>query len=164
MFAFMSCKTTFAYVKLLRAVAQLIIPYSRGSIQLLEVSLDFEAAVWKAFTRVFPGIQIHGCGFHLYQAIFRKIQKLGLSNLYQKNTRIRRLFRKLMALNLLPHRFIKSTFNSLKAQARGTLTKSLFAYVEKTWIQHSVWNPKLWSCFHLAIRTNSPIESYHARL
>ena len=81
LFALMSNRTTIAYVKLLRAVAELIKPYSpRGSLQLLEVSLDFESAAWKGFSRVFLGIEIHGCCFHFYHAIFRKIQKLGCLN------------------------------------------------------------------------------------
>ncbi len=100
----MSCKTTVAYVKLLQAVKDLITSFAaNGSIPLEEFSLDFETAMWKAFSRVFPGINIHGCCFHFYQAIFRKIQKLGLSNFYRNNTRIRSLYRKLMSLNLLPH-------------------------------------------------------------
>jgi hypothetical protein len=154
LFDLMSCRTTIAYVKLLRIVAELINPYSpHGSLQLLEVSLDFESAAWKGFLRVLPGIEIHGCCFHFYQAIFRKIQKLGLSKFYCNNPRIRRLCMKLMSLNLLPHRFIRSSFNNLKSQARGALTIALFNYVEKYWIKHAIWKPKMWSSFNVAIRT-----------
>jgi hypothetical protein len=69
-----------------------------------------------------------------------------------------------MSLNLLPHRFIRSSFNNLKSQARGALTIALFNYVEKFWIKHSIWKPKMWSSFNVTIRTNSPVEGYHARL
>jgi len=51
----MSCKTTVAYVKLLQAVKDLITSFAaNGSIPLEEFSLDFETAMWKAFSRVFP--------------------------------------------------------------------------------------------------------------
>jgi hypothetical protein len=69
-----------------------------------------------------------------------------------------------MALNLLPHRFIPRLFRDLKTQVRGALTRSLFDYMEKTWLNSTVWRPKSWSVFMQPIRTNSPIESYHSRL
>jgi hypothetical protein len=52
----MSCRTSIAYVKLLRAVAELIKPYSpRGSLQLLEVSLDFRIGSMEGVFKSFPG-------------------------------------------------------------------------------------------------------------
>ena len=69
-----------------------------------------------------------------------------------------------MSLNLLPHRFIRSSFKNLKSQARGALTIALFNYIETFWIKHSIWKPKMWSSFNVAIRTNSSVEGYHARL
>ena len=30
--------------------------------------------------------------------------------------------------------------------------------------QESIWKPKMWSSFNVAIRTNSPVEDYHSRL
>ena len=69
-----------------------------------------------------------------------------------------------MTLNLLPHRFICDTFNSLKSQHQGALYRKLFDYFEKNWLNSSVWGPKTWSVFGLPIRTNNPVESYHARL
>ena len=65
-----------------------------------------------------------GCSFHFSQAVFRQIQKCGLANLYRRNERIRRICRKLMALNLLPHRFIPRLFRDLKTQVREALTRS----------------------------------------
>ena len=40
---------------------------------LQEVMMDFEAAAWRAFRSVFPGINIKGCAFHWNQAIWRKV-------------------------------------------------------------------------------------------
>ena len=73
--------------------------------------------------------------------------------MYRRNERIRRICRKLMALNLLPHRFIPRLFRNLKTQVRGALTQSLFDYMEKTWLNSTVWRPKSWSVFMQPIRT-----------
>jgi transposase-like protein len=158
----MSCKTKIAYLKLLRALVSLLGPF--GTLRLVAVSLDFESGLWGAFSTVFPNVSFRGCSFHFSQAVFRQIQKCGLANLYRRNERIRRICRKLMALNLLPHRFIPRLFRDLKTQVRGALTRSLFDYMEKTWLNSTVWRPKSWSVFMQPIRTNSPIESYHSRL
>ena len=161
-FALMSCKTKIAYLKLLRALVSLLGPF--GTLRLVAVSLDFESGLWGAFSTVFPNVSFRGCSFHFSQAVFRQIQKCGLANLYRRNERIRRICRKLMALNLLPHRFIPRLFRDLKTQVRGALTRSLFDYMEKTWLNSTVWRPKSWSVFMQPIQTNSPIESYLSRL
>jgi len=158
----MSCKTKVAYIKVLTAIKELTEPY--GQLQLEKVSLDFEIATWLAFKTVFPGIRLEGCAFHFSQAVFRKILELGLASFYRNSPRINKLCRKLMTLNLLPHRFIKPTFQDLKREARGTLTKQLLEYFENTWIKHRTWKPCTWSVFMLAMRTNNPVEGYHARL
>ncbi|KAH3887727.1 hypothetical protein DPMN_011746 [Dreissena polymorpha] len=40
--------------------------------------LDFKQAAWLAVRRVFPGVTIKGCVFHWTQAVWRKVQDLGL--------------------------------------------------------------------------------------
>lgn len=40
--------------------------------------VDFEAAMWRAIQDRFPGFIIQGCAFHWTQAVFRKVQELGL--------------------------------------------------------------------------------------
>jgi len=43
---------------------------------------DFEAAVWEALYKVFPGKQARGCNFHFSQAIWRRVRELGLQTTY----------------------------------------------------------------------------------
>ncbi len=125
----MSCKTKIAYLKLFRALVSLLGPF--GTLRLVTVSLDFESGLWGAFSTVFPSVLFRGCSFHFTQAVFRQIQQCGLANIYRRNERVRRICRKLMALNLLPHRFIPTVFRSLKTQVWGALTRSLFSYMKK---------------------------------
>lgn len=46
---------------------------------------DFEAATWKALRERFSGYKIQGCLFHWEQAVFRKVQELGLQVSYVAN-------------------------------------------------------------------------------
>ena len=46
--------------------------------------MDFELAAQQAAAAVFPEAEIRGCRFHLAQAWFRKLTKLGLQTTYQR--------------------------------------------------------------------------------
>lgn len=143
-----------ATLKLFLLLVSLLGPF--GTLRLLIVSLNFESGLWVAFSTVFPSVNFCGCSFHFTQTVFRQNQQCGLANIYRRKERVRRICRKLMALNLLPNRFIPTVFRSLKTQVRGALTRSLFSYMEKTWLRSTVWMLKSWSVFMQPIRTNSP--------
>ena len=49
------------------------------------ISVDFEEAMIKALDYHFKETSIDGCYFHFCQAIYRKMQSLGMSVPYQKN-------------------------------------------------------------------------------
>ena len=50
--------------------------------------IDFKTAIWQALGRLFPDAVIKGCVFHLSQAVWRKVQNLGLSNAYKERKRV----------------------------------------------------------------------------
>ncbi|CAF4501536.1 unnamed protein product [Rotaria socialis] len=59
---------------------------------------DFESGLISAIANEFSAAVHNGCFFHYTQAIFRRIQALGLTTLYFQNSEIRSCCRKLMAL------------------------------------------------------------------
>ena len=64
--------------------------------------MDFESALWRALADVLPGVKRRGCTFHWTQAVWRKIQSLGLQDEYHSKRDTYKVCRQLMALPLLP--------------------------------------------------------------
>lgn len=47
-----------------------------------EIVSDFEAAIFKAIRKCFPGVNHFGCSFHWKQAVLRKAREFGFSTQY----------------------------------------------------------------------------------
>lgn len=64
-----------------------------------EIVSDFEKALWRAVincnegpvVKIFKNVKHFGCVFHLNQAIFRRIQKLGLRKAYSRDRKLKEL-------------------------------------------------------------------------
>ena len=109
-----------------------------------------------------PSVHLLGCASHWNQALWRKVQELGLQTAYMRDraTNIRRL----MALPFLPHETIAATFDSLKPEAKMEPLQQFVSYIEENWIRSTVWPLKCWLVFMQSIRTNNDIEGWHHSL
>ena len=65
---------------------------------------DFEKALLQSIAISFPTAT--GCFYHFAQAIWRKIQQLGLQVSYQEEESIRKFFRKVISLVLVLARYV----------------------------------------------------------
>ena len=156
----MSSRRKHDYKKVLKKVLR-ILP-TTPSVE--QVTVDFESAVWGAFRKVLPEVQLLGCAFHWNQALWRKVQELGLQTAYMKDWATNGYIRRLMALPFLPHETIAPTFESLKQEATTEPLQQFVSYIEENWIRSTVWPPKCFSVFMQSIRTNNDIEGWHHSL
>lgn len=65
-------------------------------------SVDFEMSVIKLLRNRFPGVHIDGCEFHMRQAIWRKLQELGLTSFFHQNGDFQELVHMVYALAFVP--------------------------------------------------------------
>ena len=89
------------YTRMLRL---LIATANRYSLQFqpTTICIDFEMAVIRAVYEVFPNSRIRGCLFHFSQALWRKLQDLGLTARYMKDEAFNRMMHRAAALPLVP--------------------------------------------------------------
>ncbi|CAF1379461.1 unnamed protein product [Rotaria magnacalcarata] len=120
---------------------------------------DFEAGLLSVVALEFVTTTSLSCYFHFTQAIYRAIQRVGLSTAYNNDDDIKKYCRQLMALPLIPEAIIEDTYDELIATIPSTLKetlKDLLQYFQEQWLNKvsiSQW------CVHgLNIRTNNNAE------
>jgi len=118
----------------------------------------FCTAAWIAIRRVFVDLSIKGCIFHWTQAIWRKVQDQGLATTYRMREAAHDYLRKLMALPFLPAAHIRPTFDKLRNKANTDPLKEVTSYINRQWIESSVFDIPSWSVFRQTVRTNNDVE------
>ncbi|MPC69820.1 hypothetical protein E2C01_064051 [Portunus trituberculatus] len=101
------------------------------------ITIDFERALWKVLPEFLLHANIKGCGFHWTQAIWRKIQEVGLQHAYTPDEATYKYLRKLMALPFLPEGEIPLMFDCLANQATTTQMRTIVHYISRTLIYGS---------------------------
>lgn len=127
------------------------------------ITTDFEMALIKSIKYEFPESKLHGCYFHLKQAILRKLINFKISN---TNTNI--ILQSIELLTLIPVSQIPAAiqFIKQKTESEDKLDK-FWIYFEKTWLKR--FDPTMWNSSNLGDgdminRTNNALERYNRRL
>ncbi len=68
----------------------------------ISITTDFESAMIKACSKVFPASNLRGCFFHFSQCIMRKLQACGLKRKYEVDAEFALKMRMLCALAFVP--------------------------------------------------------------
>lgn len=138
------------------------------------VLLDFETAAHKAFSEIFPGIEIRCCRFHFGQAILRKIRELGLSNEYRNpESRVGYWLKHIYGLAFLPPETVYDTYASTLLPAVNLLPElePFSKYFVETYASNTARYPPptLWARLPTDYGLDTPsttngCENYHKHL
>ncbi|XP_064467768.1 uncharacterized protein LOC135378621 [Ornithodoros turicata] len=120
-YALMTHKTTTAYITLLTALKNECGHENQPDV----VVLDFEQAAINAFQDVFPNTVVRGCFFHLSQCIYRKVQNVGLQELYAADPDISLKVKMIAALALVPEDDVALAFDALEENIPQNLLRVL---------------------------------------
>ncbi len=171
-FVLMSGRKSSDYEKVFKTILD-ILPYTRVK----EIVSDFEKAMWKCVKKLnsnpllktFKNVKHFGCAFHFTQAIYRKIQELGLVTPYKRVHEVTQFCRRLMSIHLIHYKDVNFVFQVLKGKISRNpkyeiKLRSLCEYFEQNWLKNNLWEPKCWSVFNQPIRTNNDVEGWHLRM
>ena len=161
----MTCKKAFLYHKVLQKIKELVPNFTPE-----KAMGDFESSPGEAFKTTFPECEIGGCQFHFSQSLFRKIQKLGLTDEFSANTDFKKFVKKVMSLPYLPSQDITAAAESLFEQAAAlplsadaaTKVQKFKLYFFRQWIRKVT--PEKFSVFNFERGTNNDAEAFHSRL
>ncbi|KAF4523996.1 hypothetical protein B566_EDAN013838 [Ephemera danica] len=130
------------------------------------IMTDYEAALRKALAEIFATSTLLGCYFHYSQAIWRRVQILGLVVSVRNTTAVKKIVAMLMGLALLPSDQIEDGHSAVEQYARreGVYreVKALIKYCRSYWIEKV--GAENVSVFGLKHRTNNNIERFHLLL
>ena len=132
-------------------------------INIKKMVMDFETRLWSAMRSLFPAVELQGCAFHWTQAMWRKVQDLGLAVPNMKHRPTQDFICQVMALTFLPADHIPRMVDALESRAPAGPCLELMPYVRSTWLEGK-WSPQDWSVYGQAVRTNNDVEGYHRRI
>ena len=136
------------------------------------VTMDFERASINAVEAAFPQVAVGGCFFHLGQAVYRRVQSLGLAEKYGSDDEFKLRVKKLSALAFLPLEYVVEGFELVEGEFLDE-EQELVAYFEATYVgrrgpngrRRPLFDTEWWnvdSRMHTgALRTNNAIEAFH---
>lgn len=139
---------------------------------------DFEIAAHQSMRHFFPGIQIWGCFFHLGQAIWRRVNDLGLRMAYIEDENLRLFTKMLAALAFLPSGHVKRAFEKLDEDRDRNgleILAPVYSSFEDTYIgrptrggrgrRRPTFDPEMWNVRDRTTegmpRTNNKLEGWH---
>ena len=99
-----------------------------------KVVIDFEAAVGNAIRKMQPDTKIQFCFFHLGQAVWRNVQKLGFTRKYMDDDEFRLNVKKMICLAFVPVIYVIFAFEALRKEDPSEEFQSLLDYFEDTYI------------------------------
>ena len=169
-YALLSDKSSASYYKLFDILRQAIFALGAVLDPKIVVS-DFESGLVDAMRVHFPQTSHSGCHFHYTQAVYKKVQDLGLTSAYKEKlqeNKIKEFVQLCMALAFIPKSEVVVQFNecvSILTEEHRQLLERFIVYFRDTWAE-GLFAIKLWNKYgqDFLHRTNNRVESWHSTL
>ena len=171
-YALLDNKEKKTYLAIFRCLNSLL-----GNHKFDQLTSDFESGLFGAADITFDTEKITGCSFHMFQAINRKIGKLGLKKYYNANNEnfdihLRELIDKTRAVAFVPSEFkeycIECLFDDYFLNNINNNCKycGLFKYLKATWLEeNALFKRNLWDISNPdLLTTNNATEGVNNRL
>ncbi|CAF3074723.1 unnamed protein product [Rotaria sp. Silwood2] len=163
-FCILPNRKKYTYLEMFKELKNLATQLNR-TFEPARILTDYEPSIIRAISAEFPNTTHSGCYFHLTQAIYRRVQNLGLAKNYIEDIDIRTCVRKLMALALLPLDKVQLAFDDLRTNLSQNTTQTLYQlllYFDNQWMKNTLL--ALWNVHGYSHRTNNICEGFHNRL
>ncbi|KAL3122447.1 hypothetical protein niasHT_006327 [Heterodera trifolii] len=165
----------FGFVAATHAVPLQELEDTEGELMISQANFDFEPASIEEFRLNFIHVRCKMCCFHVRQAMHRRIQRMGLVNLYtsreQEGRAFQALLRKIGALQFAPPNHVNRSLHLMQqlineSELELVIRLSLLdilEYYATTWVRNSIGS-EFFSLFDVPVhRTINHAESYHGR-
>jgi len=129
-----------------------------------KIKIDYEMAAIQAIRKILPEVTLKGCNFHFNQCLWRKVQDIGLSQMYKENEEIRNHVRMCAALSHLPPEHTDDGWiNIMENCPSEHLIQEFNDYFVDQWLENNKIRD-MWICFKERHRTTNSLEGWHHRL
>lgn len=133
----------------------------------LEIVVDFEMSIHNAINSIWENIKISGCRFHLTQAWYRQIQKLGLTQQYRdKNSEVGKWLHYCFGLLFLNHEEVEDFyfFELYELKPQNDQLDKFSDYLLETYLTNeSKFPPHIWANASADLnKTTNACESFHS--
>ncbi|CAC5420495.1 unnamed protein product [Mytilus coruscus] len=127
---------------------------------------DFETGMITAAETEFPQARMCGCFFHFCRSIWRRLQKEGLRNAFNRRLALRRCVRKMMAIAYLPMAVVRQNFQLFRQDATTQRLchncpglRELLTYFQRNYL-NGQFSPVIWNVYqrNMDNRTNNHVE------
>lgn len=132
-----------------------------------KIQTDFELAAIRAVEREFPNAEIKGCYFHFCQALWRKVQDLGIAVRYREEPLVQQWIRRAAGLALLPLNKVQDAWLETMEETPDVARAEEFNdYMVVNWVDYEArFTMSIWNHFETTgPRTNNNLEGFHNRL
>ncbi|KAK7603327.1 hypothetical protein V9T40_003326 [Parthenolecanium corni] len=129
---------------------------------------DFEMGLQNSCSSAWPSAVLKACRFHLTQAWWRRIQKVGLATDYMNDTEVGKWLKLFFGLLFLKLTDVEPCYHEILAKQpeNSKPIESFSKYIYNTYISRGVkYPPEIWACPTSNLdETTNACESFHSHL